>query len=312
MIRKKSIYFVVFIMVVLLLIFKVSNNAPEHFVGEVKRNFLDTSKENIKNEDSLNVTLYSPNAILIDLNNNIFMEKRSEEKISPASLTKIMSAIVAIEHLRDLNKEITLQEEMFAELYEANASMAGFLPNEKLAAIDLLYGMMLPSGAEASIGLATNIAGTEEAFVKLMNEKANQLGMENTNFINVTGLHHPEHYSNVKDISKLLQYALKNDVFREIFTAERYSISPTNRHPDGITFTSTLFRKIETNAFVGGEILGGKTGYTEQAGLCLASLAYINGQEYILVTAGADGDQHTEQYNITDAFAVYQHLGSLM
>lgn len=312
MIKKKSIYFALFMFVVLFLIIKVGHNTPEHFAGEMKQNILNFAKENLKNEETLNVTLHSPNAILIDLENNIVMEKRSGEKISPASLTKIMSAIVAIEHLDDLNKEITLKEDMFAELIAANASMAGFLPNEKVAALDLLYGMMLPSGAEASIGLATDIAGTEEAFVELMNNKAKQLGMENTHFHNVTGLHHPGHYSTVKDISELLHYAVKNDVFRKIFTADRHSISPTNRHPDGVTLTSTLFSKMETSDFLGGEILGGKTGYTEQAGLCLASLAKINGQEYILVTAGADGNQHTEQYNIADAFVVYQHLGSIV
>ncbi|MFJ7735654.1 D-alanyl-D-alanine carboxypeptidase family protein [Lysinibacillus sp. NPDC097287] len=171
------------------------------------------------------------------------MDKSSEEKIYPASLTKIMTVLVAIENIPDLKEKISLPKSIFTGLYGANASMAGFLPNEEIEAKDLLYGSMLPSGAEASIGLANFIAGSERGFVKLMNEKAQQLGMEDTHFKNATGLHHPDHYTSVKDISILLQYALTNSTFRDVYTAERYSISPTNLHPAGITFTSLMFKK---------------------------------------------------------------------
>jgi len=126
--------------------------------------------------------------------------------------------------------------------------------------------------------------------------------------MNTTGLHHREHYTTVKDMSVLLQYALTNNEFRNVYTAERYSIKPTNLHPEGITFTSRMFQNMTTSALPGGEILGGKTGYTEDAGLCLASLATVNGQEYVLVTVGAEGNPRTEQYNITDAFSVYSQL----
>ncbi|MFE8697347.1 D-alanyl-D-alanine carboxypeptidase family protein [Cytobacillus sp. FJAT-53684] len=253
--------------------------------------------------------LHSQNAILLKLDDhNILMEKHSEEIIFPASLTKIMTVIVAIENIPDLQKRIILPEKIFSDLYAANASMAGFLPNEKAAAIDLLYGAMLPSGAEATIGLANEVAGSEKEFVQLMNKKANQLGMKDSHFTNATGLHHPDHYSSVKDISVLVEYALNNKTFRTIFTAEKYSTSPTNLHPNGITFKSSMFKNIDSANLMGGEIIGGKTGYTEQAGLCLASIAEINGQEYLLITAGANGSHHTEQYNIIDAFAVYKQL----
>lgn len=259
--------------------------------------------------EALSNNLHSQNAILINLNaQKILMEKHSEEIIFPASLTKIMTTLVAIENISDLQKRIFLPESMFSDLYAANASMAGFLPNEKVAAIDLLYGTMLPSGAEASIGLANEVAGSETAFVQLMNEKAKQLGMKNTHFTNATGLHHRDHYSTAKDISVLVEYALKNKTFRTIFTAERHSTSPSNLHPEGITFKSSMFRNIDSADLMNKEIIGGKTGYTEQAGLCLASIAEINGEEYLLITAGADGNHRTEQYNITDAIAVYKQL----
>ncbi len=253
--------------------------------------------------------LNSSNAILIQLiDNTVLMQKNSGEKIYPASLTKMMTAIVAIENLPDLNKKIKLTEAMFEGLYEADASMAGFQPGEQVRLIDLLYGVMLPSGAESCIALAEHIAGSEQNFVKLMNQKVKDLGMKNTHFENATGLHNENHYTTVKDLAILLSYALRNDTFREIFTSSRHSTPPTNKHPGGISFYSTMFETLNNQNIIDGKILGGKTGYTDEAGLCLASLAKVGKQEYILITAGAKGNHHTEQYNITDALAVYNSI----
>ena len=253
--------------------------------------------------------LNSPNAILIRLKDHaILMQKNSEEKIYPASLTKMMTAIVAIEELPDLNEEIKLTNSTFQGLYGADASMAGFQPGEQVRAIDLLYGVMLPSGAECCIGLADRIAGSEQSFVKMMNQKAADLGMNNTQFENSTGLQNENHYTTVKDLSVLLGYALQNDTFREIFTSSRHSTRPTNKNPGGITFYSTMFEELSDQNIPEGEILGGKTGYTEEAGLCLASLAKKDNKEYILITAGAEGNHESEQFNITDALAVYNSL----
>ncbi len=254
--------------------------------------------------------LNSPNAILIRLKDHtILMQKNSGEKVYPASLTKMMTAIVAIENLPDLEKEITLTNSVFHGLSEADASMAGFQPGERVRAIDLLYGALLPSGAESCIGLADYIAGSEKEFVGMMNQKAADLGMHNTHFENSTGLQNENHYTTVKDLAILLNYALQNNTFREIFTSSRHSIPPTNKHPGGITLYSTMFEELNHQNIIGGEILGGKTGYTDEAGLCLASLAQVGKQEYILVSAGAKGDHHSEQYNITDALTVYGSIG---
>ncbi len=253
--------------------------------------------------------LYSSNAILIRLKDHtILMQKNSEEKIYPASLTKMMTAIVAIENLPDLQEQIKLTRSAFQGLYEADASMAGFLPCEQVRAIDLLYGVMLPSGAESCVALADHIAGSEQNFTGIMNQKAADLGMVNTHFENATGLHNEDHYTTVKDLAILLSYALQNDTFRELFTSLRHSTQPTNMHPDGITFYSTIFEELSNQNITGGEILGGKTGYTNEAGLCLASLAEVGRQEYILVTAGAKGDHESQQYNFIDALTVYNSL----
>ncbi|WP_346930829.1 D-alanyl-D-alanine carboxypeptidase [Clostridium sp.] len=253
--------------------------------------------------------LYSSNAILISLGDNqILLNRSGDERIYPASLTKIMTAILAIENLPDLHEKIYLSEEMFKELYSEDASMAGFSPNERVEAIDLIYGVLLPSGAESCIGLANEIAGSEENYVKLMNEKAKKLGMNDTHFTNSTGLHHRKHYSTVNDIAKLLQYALQNDTFREAYTSKSYTTKSTNINPDGITFQSTMFKHMDTEYVNKVSIEGGKTGYTEEAKLCLASLAKINGKEYILVTANANGNPETEQFNILDAFNIYNQV----
>lgn len=253
--------------------------------------------------------LHSGNAILVQLKDyTVLMQKNSEEKIFPASLTKMMTTIVAIENLPNLKEKFRLTHSAFQGMYEANASMAGFQPGEQVRAIDLLYGVMLPSGAESCIGLAEQIAGSEQNFVDLMNQKAAVLGMDNTHFENATGLHDENHYTTVKDLAILLSYALQNDTFREIFTSSRHSIPPTNKHPGGITFYSTLFEELTHQSINGGEIIGGKTGYTNEAGLCLASLAKVGTQEYILITVDAKGDHYSEQYNIIDAITVYSSI----
>ena len=184
-----------------------------------------------------------------------------------------------------------------------------FQPGEEVRLKDLLYGVLLPSGAECCLAFADRISGSEEEFVSLMNDKAQELGMKNTHFTNSTGLHDPEHYSTVEDISILLQYALKNEYFRDAFTSSRYSTIPSEQHPEGFTFHSTIFKYMDSTEVTGGEILGGKTGYTEEAGLCLASLAQVNGKEYILVTAKANGTHQTEQFHILDAINVYNQIG---
>lgn len=253
--------------------------------------------------------LHSPYMILVDLESGeVLSERNARDRIYPASLTKIMTAILAIENTENMDEVITLSPDIFQNLYEENASVAGFEPDETVRLQDLLYGILLPSGAECCLAFADKVAGSEEAFVELMNRKAESLGMENTHFCNVTGLQNPDHYSTAKDISVLLQYALKNESFKEAFTCRSYTTTSSRQHPDGITFYSTMFEKMDDAEVTGGEILGGKTGYTTQAGLCLASLARLGGKEYILVTAKAEGDQQTEPFHILDAKNAYTRI----
>ncbi len=252
--------------------------------------------------------IHSPEAVLMRANGKVLGEISSDEQIYPASLTKLMTAVLALEELPDQEEIITLTEDVFAGLAEQDATQAGFQSGEEVRVLDLVYGVILPSGAECCIALANRISGSEEAFAELMNKKAKQLGMNSTNFCDSTGLHKPEHYSTVYDMALLLKYCVRNQTLREILTSSYYTTQGTNVHPDGITFYSTMFRNMTDPAVTEGRILGGKTGYTSQAGQCLASFAEIGGKEYILVTAGAQGTTEAP-YHIEDARTIYERLG---
>src|SRR5690606_27935894 len=224
--------FVIFSLIVVVFVFKfiITPGNQHRFETEYDDNTTLVPSAEIEPDSSVSISLdklNSTNAILIRLEDQtILMQKSSEEKIYPASLTKMMTAIVAIENLTNLQKEIQLTHYTFNGLYSANASMAGFQPGEKVRAIDLLYGVMLRSGAEACIGLADHIAGSEQNFVTMMNQKAADLGTDNTHFANATRLHNENHYTTVKDLAILRSYALQNEAFREIFTAPRHSTQP--------------------------------------------------------------------------------------
>ena len=253
--------------------------------------------------------LYSDSGIVVRLSDGkVIIGFQEEERIYPASLTKMMTCLIGIELIEDRSEEVILEKEIFPPLYEEGASMAGFLPGETVAAEDLLYGIILPSGGECSVQIARHTAGTEGAFVELMNEKASELGMENTHFTNVTGLHDEDHYTTVEDMAALLRYALKDRTFRTIFCTEKYTASPTEEHPEGLTFQSSMFRLREDWKVPGGEVRGGKTGFTDQSGLCLASLAHVDNRDYIIVTAKADGNHQTEPYHVLDALNLYGQL----
>ena len=191
-------------------------------------------------------SLYSESAVLLDLDTGkIAAQKKSQEKIYPASLTKMMTVLLVLENGEDLDKQVRLSEDIFPELYEEGASMAGFLPGEHATVRDLLYGAMLPSGGECCKALAKEVAGSEEKFADLMNEKAEELGMKHTHFVNSTGLQDKKHYTTVKDLARLLEYAWKNGDFQAIFTKKSYTVPPTDGHPEGFTFYSLMFQEME-------------------------------------------------------------------
>ncbi len=263
---------------------------------------LDPSEVSLR----LNSELYSGYAYLCNAENgSVIAEKNSEKRFYPASLTKIMTALVLIENADDLYAEATVSAGMYNELYKEGASMAGFLPGEKARLYDLLCGIMLPSGAEAAIAAAEFVAGSEEKLVAMMNSRAAEMGLANTRFANITGLHDDNHYTNAAEMALILSSALENEVFREISSKSRHTVPPTNKHPDGFTMQSTVFQKLDGRQPEKLEIIGGKTGFTYEAGLCLATYAVLDGEVYIAVTMGAEGNHRTPQHQVDDAIYLY-------
>ncbi len=254
--------------------------------------------------------LSSTNAILIDLaSEEVIAEKLPDDKVYPASMTKVMTAIVVLEHFDDVTVQIEMPADMYPYLREQNASVAGFLPGEKVQIIDLLYGVLLPSGADACLSLARAVSGSEAAFANDMTKKAHEIGAVNTNFVNSTGLHDDNHYTTVRDMAKIVKYALQNDDFRAVFTAESHTTAPTNKHSKGLEMNSTVFSAIKRTGLDNNYILGGKTGYTGEACLCLASLGKKGGREYILVTVGAGTPTSSKgTHHVKDALYVFNNV----
>ena len=256
------------------------------------------------------IQMYSEEMLLYCIDDQkIVKAYGSDEQIYPASLTKIMTAVVALDLLEErLDIPMYIPKDCIRELRLRNASMAGFEPGEILCSGDCLYAMMLASGADAAMALAVNLCGSEMSFVDLMNQKAEKLQMTGTHFTNVTGLHEKNHYSTLNDIQKLLVYALEDDTFRKIFTTSIYETSKTDEHPEGIVLESTFFNKVSVYTLEDLTLLGGKTGYTDEAGLCLATLASCHQKEYILITSGAKAKNAAAAFHVIDAVNVYSEL----
>ena len=223
----------------------------------------------------------------------IVAEKNPDSMIYPASMTKIMTLIVAYENCDDLYDTFTLTKEITDPLFIAGASVAGFEVDQPITIKDLLYGAALPSGGDATDALAIYTAGSVEAFVEMMNKKALSMGLSNTHFVNPSGLHDDNHYSTPHEIALILQYALNVPYLREIMSSRTYHAQATNKdNPDGITMYNTMFSRLGSLAETDtARIIAGKTGYTNEGLNCLASVGEVKvtGKEYIVVAAKAPG-----------------------
>lgn len=251
--------------------------------------------------------IVSEYGVLIDVTDQtILAQKDYKSQISPASMTKILTVLIAAEALgitdgtEDiLNDTFTMTIEITDYTYVNDCSIAGFSVGEEIPVRDLFYGTILPSGADAAVGLATYVSGSHEAFMELMNEKLKALGIsDSTHFTNCVGLYDENHYSTVYDMAIILKAAADNPFCREVLSAHTYNTFPTEQHPEGILLSNWFLRRIEDRD-THGEVLCGKTGFVNQSGSCAASLAVdINGREYLCVTAGSSSswqcirDQH--------------------
>lgn len=248
----------------------------------------------------------STHAILVDEGTDqIIAVKGARERIMPASMTKVLTILVAAEHIPeeklDDTFEMTLEITDYA--YVNDCSSVGFLDGEKVPVRDLFYGTAMHSGGDAALGLAFYVSGSHEAFVELMNEKLKELGIaDSTHFTNCVGIYDEAHYSTVYDMAVIMKAALQNDLCREVMSKHIYTTKPTVEHPDGIEISNWFLRKIEDKD-TGGEVLCAKTGYIVQSKNCAVSYE-ISADEtpYICVTAGSTSNwrciyDHVEIYN---------------
>ena len=255
--------------------------------------------------DDVGFRMRSEYALLINITNGRTLFAHQEDvRTYPASVTKIMTVLIGLTS-GDMDESVTVNAD-FEELFLAGAMQSGFTYGEVRTLTEILHAIMLPSGAEATWSLANHVAGSYEGFVDLMNEKALELGMFDTNFVTTTGLHDDNHYTTANDIAILMKYALAIPEFYEIFTTRTYELETPNAL--GSTMHSTLFSFAPETTFEGGEILGGRTGFTIPAGRCLASLATDGVDEFILITFGADDPDWEQTTHIADALMIYEYF----
>lgn len=242
--------------------------------------------------------------------NPILFSKNRNKIAYPASLTKMMTALVALDHIKDLDGVAPVDKLTYQRMVRSNASMAGFYGNEKTTYRDLLYGTLLASGGEAANSLAINVAGSTEKFVEMMNEKARELHLEHTHYSNPEGLQDSGEYSCATDVAKVLDYGLKNPTFRKIITTPAYQSTKTFDHPQGVMIYSTVLKWIDNSQYKNFEILGGKSGTTMDAGACWATYGKKNGKEYICVVMGAPLTEleNKEKLQVKDTLELYDRF----
>lgn len=246
-------------------------------------------------------TLSADYAILVSLSDySVVASLDADARIYPASMTKIMTLIVACEEIEDASVILTVTDEVMEYCRNNDATVLAMDPLDRFTATDMLYGVGVVSAADACITLANHIAGSEEAFVELMNTKAASLGLTKTHFANSTGLDDDDNYSTAREMATILAYALDNPFCREILSTDSRTVlgyydkdgteKTYNRYLSN-TLWSRLSdagyeKKIPAPLSCGMTLLGAKTGHTDKGGYCLASfLQDESGDLYITVTA---------------------------
>ena len=231
----------------------------------------------------------STNALVVDVDTmTAVAQKGASDIIYPASMTKVLTLLVAVENITDLDDTFEITVEITDYSYSNDCSAVGFSVGEVVTVEDLLYGTILPSGADAAAGLAYYVSGSLEGFVELMNEKLEELGISDTaHFTNCVGLYDDDHYCTLYDLAVIMEAAIDNEICREVLSAHTYTTSATTEHPDGITISNWFLRRIEDKE-TGGEVVCGKTGYVLQSGNCAVSYSVTDsGKQYIVVTANS-------------------------
>lgn len=239
---------------------------------------------------SLSDSVKSESVILIDIDEKrVVASKSSDKRIYPASLTKVMTLITAYDYIDDpYTEHFTMTQEILQPLISSGNSLAGFEVGESSPLIDYMYGMIMFSGADAAEGIAVHCCGSVELFVDAMNRKAKAIGLKNSHFANPVGEHDEENYSTAHDMALILGYAYEIDILAEVLSTYRYTTTPTDIHPEGLFFEANLQQRMVGNESGTCEVLGGKTGFTNDAGHCVVTYArsFKTGKKYLFAATG--------------------------
>jgi len=213
--------------------------------------------------------------------------KEPFKEVQPASLTKVMTAILAIEH-GNLKEKVTITREMT----KVEPTIAGYRRGDVILLEDMVKAAMIKSDNDAAKAIAITVGGTEEHFVEMMNAKAKSIGMAHTHFTNPCGYDNKQHYSTPKDLLKMTEYAIKNRKFNEISKMNEHRYRALNKNREFYAYThNRLLNRYEY-------AVGVKTGYTAKAGPCLIARAKKDGKDCVIVMINAKGDRWKTAKNI--------------
>ena len=217
----------------------------------------------------------------------ILYSKNADERLYPASITKLMTALVVCENVDDLNQTVTIDGDLLESLLGTDSSLSYIVKDEVLSIDQLLHYLLITSGNDTALVLAKYVGGTVDRFIEMMNETAAKLGMNSTHFDNPHGLPDDNHYTTVNDIHKLATAAFAVEKIKTICGYSRYQMPATNLHGER-TLSTTNFLIDKTTTYFYKYCTGGKTGYTESAGRCIVSTAEKEGMHYLSIVMNAD------------------------
>lgn len=260
----------------------------------------------VEENASASVNIAGEYGIVIDQDNGqILYDKKAKERMYPASITKILTCIVALEMVDDLDKQVTITDSDVETVWETGASAANFTPGEVVTYRDVFMGAMLPSGADACRALANNTCGSQEKFVAKMNALVKKLGLKDSHFVNTTGIHDPDHYTTAYDMAKITQYALQSEKFVEIFT--RYQYNASNGLHQWVKKVLYTCKRDHMDVSM---IEGCKSGYTSDAQHTLSSLINVNNHHYICVVGYSKNGDNFNHCTVRDTINLGNYIGN--
>lgn len=240
--------------------------------------------------------LYGESLYVMELNSGLVLyEKLPDKKMYPASLTKIMTAVVVLDNVGSLSEKLQFSYNAVNKDIDKNSTTIGASAGDVLTVMECLYCILLPSANDAANALAEHVAGNINDFTLLMNEKAEWLGMKNTHFSNPTGLSDENNYTTARDLALLLDYAMSKDEFRQIIQTTTYKHAPIRKYKNPDNSNNTVLNtnsSILKGKYYYQYAIGGKTGYTKDSGYTFASCAAKDGMELLVIDLGCKKNEH--------------------